>query len=634
MKKHKAVKVPVYYIIIAVIAIVCALVFLFIDWRISAAITAVVIFVTLAITLYKKRLEREFFKVIKWANETLQLDGETTLADFPLPLLVCNDEGTIGWFNEVFRTNVLADNADINNNVSSVLMGKSINEIKALGSLLIEYEGKYYNVYLLKDVKDESDRNILLFVDITEQKMLELESEMSAPCVMFIEIDNFDEVYKDFKDSDKNAIMGGIDKIVENWMSKFPVLMNKLEDDSFIVVAQERYIMEMIENKFSILDKVRAYTYSDKKGVTLSIGVGRGGDLNEVKFLAKQGLDMALSRGGDQVAVNTNGQFEFYGGVSMGFERNTKAKTRIVATAIAELIEGCSNVLVMGHSFSDLDAIGSAVGIWSAARIFDKEANIVVSREQTLAGALIDRLENENMSDVFIEPSEALEKLDRGTLLFVVDTHRPDFVESPELYKKAKLVVVIDHHRKSVDCIDDAVIFYHEPIASSASEMVTELLQYMTKRQIIQKPEAEALMSGIMLDTRNFTIRVGVRTFEAAAYLRDRGADTVSVKQLFSNSLENYQIRSAVISNADTYKDCAITTAFASSADIRIISSQAADELLNIRNIKASFVLYRNGNNVNISARSLGKINVQLIMEKLGGGGHQTMAAAQLKNIS
>lgn len=634
MKRHKALGVPLYFKISAAAAVLVSVAFIAINWRITLAITVISVFVASGISLYKKRLEKDFFKVINWANETLRLDGETTLADFPLPVAVCNADGKIGWFNDLFKKEVIGDNAGTDNDISQFIMGKSIRELNELSPMQAEYGNKCYTVYLVKDKNDLADKYILLFADTTELKLLELESELSAPCVMFIEIDSLDEVYKDFKDSDKSAVIGGIDKIIENWMSDYSVIMNKLSDNGFIVITQERCVMEMIEKKFSVLDKVRAYTYSDTSGVTLSIGVGRGGDFSELKTLAGQALDMALSRGGDQAAINTNGQFEFYGGVSMGVERSTKVKTRVVAAAIAELIETSDNVLIMGHSFSDLDAVGASVGLWKAASSMGKRANIVVSRQQTLAGALIDKLESESMQNAFIEPDEALSRLGKNTLLFIVDTHRPDFVESPEIYTKAELVVVIDHHRKCVDCIDNAVIFYHEPVASSASEMVTELLQYMSKKPIIHKAEAEALMAGIMLDTRSFILRVGARTFEASAYLRNRGADTVAVKQLFSNSLESYQIRSSVISNADTYKDCAIAAAFADSADLRIISAQAADELLNIKNIKASFVLFKTGGVVNISARSLGKMNVQLIMEKLGGGGHQTMAAAQLKDIS
>ena len=288
----------------------------------------------------------------------------------------------------------------------------------------------------------------------------------------------------------------------------------------------------------------------------------------------------------------------------------------------------------MGHRFADLDALGAAVGVWSAARFFKKPAYIVMSRGKSLAKALVGQLDEGGMRDFIIEPGDALQLLGKRTLLVVVDTHRPDFVEYPPLLEKVKTVIVIDHHRKTVNFIDNAVIFYHEPTASSASEMVTELLPYMSNKPFIDKLQAEALLAGIMLDTRDFVLRTGVHTFEAAAYLRGRGADTVRVKQLFSNSMEDHQLRNAITSNFDTYRGCAIAIADIESEDVRIIASQAADEMLNISGIQSSYVLYRTEDIVNISARSMGAMNVQLIMEMLGGGGHQTMAAAQLSNIS
>ncbi len=288
--------------------------------------------------------------------------------------------------------------------------------------------------------------------------------------------------------------------------------------------------------------------------------------------------------------------------------------------------------MIMGHRFPDLDAMGAAVAMYSAAKSMDVQPFIVTDREKSLAGPLMDRMDEEGLK--ILSPSQALERISGETLLIIVDTHIPDFVEEPELYKKAKKVVVIDHHRKSVNFIEKAVIFFHDPSVSSASEMVTELLQYIGGEPVIGSFEADALLSGITLDTRNFVLRAGVRTFEAAAYLKSRGADTVRVKKLFSTTLRNYKQKNKIVSSSAEYKNCAIATADFDSKDIRIIASQAADELLNISQVDASFVIFGSGNTVNISARSLGLVNVQVIMEKLGGGGHQTMAAAQLRDVT
>lgn len=342
---------------------------------------------------------------------------------------------------------------------------------------------------------------------------------------------------------------------------------------------------------------------------------------------------MALGRGGDQVALrNENNEYEFFGGVSKGVEKRTKVRTRMVASAIAETISSSENVLVMGHRFADLDALGSAVGVAMIAKALNKDVKIVMSKETTLALPLLKYLSDNGMGDLVTEPSESAKYVGEKTLLVIVDTHRKSFSEYPELFDLVGSVIVIDHHRKTVDHINKAVIFYHEPYASSASEMVTELIEYMNFEIDVPKICAEALLSGITLDTKNFVMKAGVRTFEAAAYLRSLGADTVAVKQLFSNSMKTQKDKSEVVKNAAMYKSCAVGAVDFESDNIRIVASQAADELLNTDGVKASFVLFKTGDTINISARSYGEINVQLVMEALGGGGHQTMAAAQLQN--
>ncbi|MFR6184030.1 MAG: DHH family phosphoesterase, partial [Acutalibacteraceae bacterium] len=475
---------------------------------------------------------------------------------------------------------------------------------------------------------------VLYYIDDTQLKKQAEEYQSSRPAVLLVAMDSLDEIAHGLRDSEKAALTGGVEKIIETWSSQFDCVMRKYANSRYMMVVEERALQTMMQQRFNVLDSVRAYTYEGLTGVTLSIGVGRGDSLRECEDAARQALDMALGRGGDQAAVNTHGQFTFFGGVSQSVEKQTKVRTRIVASAIAELFEGSDTILIMGHRFADLDALGAAVGVWSAAHFFKKPAYIVMSRGKSLAKALVSQLDESGMRDFIMEPGDALQLLSKRTLLVVVDTHRPDFVEYPPLLEKVKTVIVIDHHRKTVNFIDNAVIFYHEPTASSASEMVTELLPYMSNKPFIDKLQAEALLAGIMLDTRDFVLRTGVHTFEAAAYLRGRGADTVRVKQLFSNSMEDHQLRNAITSNFDTYRGCAIAIADIESEDLRIIASQAADEMLNISGIQSSYVLYRTGDIVNISARSMGAMNVQLIMEMLGGGGHQTMAAAQLSNIS
>ena len=382
------------------------------------------------------------------------------------------------------------------------------------------------------------------------------------------------------------------------------------------------------------MDEIRKIQTDGNVPVTLSIGVGRGEPtLAQSEASARQALDMALGRGGDQAAIKNQSMYEFYGGVSKGVEKRTKVKTRIVANALSELIQNADRVLVMGHKFGDLDCVGAAVGLAYAIRTIGKQADVVIDRDKTLAKILVDMVTGEGCGNLFTDPTEALYSITEDTLLIVCDTHTVNLVESAEVYSRCKTVVVIDHHRKMVNHIDNAVIFYHEPYASSASEMVTELIQYMGDNCRINTVVAQALLSGIMLDTRNFVLRTGVRTFEAAAYLRRIGADTITVRKLFSSTMDSYQRRSRIVSAAQIYKKCAVAESDFYSDDMRIVAPQAADELLGIDGVDGSFVLYEKDGTISISARSMGAINVQIIMESLGGGGHQTMAATQIRGV-
>ena len=394
----------------------------------------------------------------------------------------------------------------------------------------------------------------------------------------------------------------------------------------------------MIADKFKILEEVRAIPVTGKTPITLSIGVGIGSvDLEESEQFARQALEMAQGRGGDQAAVKRDDGYEFFGGVSKGIEKHTKVKTRIVAAALTDIIESSSSVYIMGHRNGDMDSVGSGAGLCGAIRILrpDIPVNMVVDLERNLAKPIIGRL-NENLRDeepVFISPEDALGKMDANSLLIIVDTNNKDLLDSPEVYAAAKQIVVIDHHRQVVNYIDNAVIFHHEPYASSACEMTAELIQYFPGIDKLQSYYADVMLAGIMLDTKDFVMRTGVRTFEAAAFLRKLGADMVAVKNLFANTMACIQKRSKLIADAEIYKRCAIAVDDTADEYIRVASAQAADQMLEIVGVDASFVIFRIPTGVNISARSLGAMNVQIIMEKLGGGGHQTMAAAQLNDV-
>lgn len=637
MKKFRA-EVWIYILFCAVLVLFVIAAFAAGPWQLAVVELIVWIIVSVTALFLLKYLKKKSGNPARQLNNVLDLTQRDAVVHFPLPAVTADGEGNIIWDNELFRARVLGDQELQLNQIGSLIGDITLPELADIGSTPIAYGDRMYTVYVsMLEPGPVEQLYVLIFVDDTSLKKAAEEYEGMHPAVLYISADNLPEVTQRLRDSERAAVTGGVEKIIENWMSGFPSFMCRLGDARFVAVTEDRQLNRMIEDKFSVLAQMRRYSYESVKGITLSIGVGRGDNVQESGDKARQALDMALGRGGDQAAIKQRDVYEFFGGVSMGVETGTKVHTRITATAIEELIEGSENVLIMGHRFADLDALGAAIGMYSEALAQKKEAYIVMARDRTLTTPLIRRMDEQGKGGIIIEPEQAMEILTKKSLLIIVDTHRPDFVEAPELYRAAKAVIVIDHHRKVVDHIDDALIFFHEPGASSSSEMVTELLQYMGQRgnkPVVGKFEAEALLAGIMLDTRNFIMRTGVRTFEAAAYLKSCGADIISVKQLFTDDIEDYKMRNTIVSGADVYRECAIAIADVVDNDIRVISSQAADELLDITGVKASFVLYAADGLVNISARSMGKINVQLIMESLGGGGHQTMAAAQIEDIS
>lgn len=560
--------------------------------------------------------------------------GSDALNSFVLPLVIFRDDGDILWYNEIFRTQILLGEERFENNVSAFLSDATRSTLDITNKADIAIDGRLYTVYQSSYLTEGGDTcRALYFVDDTTLKTAAAEYAQTRPAIMLIRIDSLDELASNLAESEQAAIRSAIEREIETWATQTSGLTRKLSNADYLLVVEERNLETIIQNRFDLLEKVRSLTLHDRRGATLSIGVGRGGaTLQECQQMARQALDMALGRGGDQAAIKGNSGFEFYGGATQsGIEKRTKVRTRVIASALRELIDGSDNVLIMGHRFSDLDCLGASFGLWRAVTSIERGCRIVMNREQTLAHPLLRAMQEQGLDEQIIGEQEALAMCTHKTLLIVVDTHRPDFVDFPALLQHCQTVVVIDHHRKMVDYIENAVIFYHEPYASSACEMVSELLQYFGER-LIGRSEANALMAGIALDTRNFVLRTGVRTFEASAYLRSRGADPVEVKRMFSDSIDVYKERSAIVSAAELYGDCAIAADDRPNVS-RIAGAQAADELLSIDGVDASFVLFLTGSTVNISARSLGAINVQLIMESLGGGGHFTMAAAQLEGV-
>lgn len=585
--------------------------------------------------------QRNLHRFVTEMESQLNVTERDSLYKFPAPAVIIDSEGIIVWYNIAFGENVYSGDAfgvDIR-----TIIDIDLEKVMADKDTTIDFEASHFRISAVTTDKTDSESKLisaltlLYFEDISDLINLQAEMNNLRPSVMIISIDNFEELLSDEKESEKSNILIQIEKLLETYLEEKHGILRKLAPDRFFAVAEDRYIAAMINDKFKILEEVRAIPVSGKTPITLSIGVGVGLiDLEESEQFARQALEMAQGRGGDQAAVKRDDGYEFFGGVSKGIEKHTKVKTRIVAAALTDMIDAASSVFIMGHRNGDMDSIGSGAGLCGAIRILkpDIPANMVVG--SNLAKSVIDRLE-ENLTDedpVFISPEEALGRMDENSLLIIVDTNNKDILDSNEVYAAAKQIVVIDHHRQVVNYIDNAVIFHHEPYASSASEMTAELIQYFPGIDKLQSYYADAMLAGIMLDTKDFVMRTGVRTFEAAAFLRKLGADMVAVKGLFANSMACIRKRAKLISESEIYNRCAIASDDTADEFIRVASAQAADQMLEIVGVDASFVIFRTPNGVNISARSLGAMNVQIIMEKLGGGGHQTMAAAQFPDLS
>ena len=564
----------------------------------------------------------------------LDPDRRASLESFPMPLLLVDANGEILFSNQHFIQQIADGEVPVAGTAITALCPELSTDMLSNRTALDVRIGNYKLSAFISVANDkDKQRYVVYFVDNTDLKNTEEEYKATRPVVMHICIDNLEESTAHLRAGDRARISGQIETMLEDWVTAGGGVLQKYGNERFVVVTEMRHLDVMTEDRFSVLDRVRNAFPEVENNITLSVGIGEGKTIHTCRQMARQALDMALSRGGDQVAIKTLNGYDFYGGKSRGVERRTKVRTRIIAESLRELILESDRVLLVGHRYSDLDCLGSGAALAMAARRMNIPAQVVVQRKATMAGRLVDRYEQLGVTDLFIEPDTAKALVTKKTLLVIVDTHSSAILDAPELYDLAERVTVIDHHRRMVDYIKDTVLTYHEPSSSSACELVAELLPYLSDEKI-GRNEAEALLAGIVLDTRNFVLRTGVRTFEAAAYLRSLGADTVTVKKLFSESLGLYRYKSDLVSQAQVYRETAIAVTDVDYTDHRTAAAQAADDLLSVQGVHASFVVTPMGNQINISARSFGDCNVQLIMESLGGGGHLTMAATQLSGRS
>ena len=473
------------------------------------------------------------------------------------------------------------------------------------------------------------------WMDVTDTEEMRRTLELTRPVVAILMVDNYEDLMKATPEGKRSAVRAMLEEKLSQWSAGSEGMMLRYDRDRYLFVFEEKSFSDFAAKRFDVLDAVREVVAGEGVAATLSIGVGRDADSFEALFKnASVALEMALSRGGDQAVVKDRYNFSFYGGKAKEAERRTKVKSRVMAGALQELMTQSSNVLIMGHKNADIDAVGAAVGVMCLCRKFECPAKIVIDLQHNASKALLQKLQAvPQYQNCFIAPEDALVELDEDSLLVVVDTNRPDQVESKELLSSAGRVAVIDHHRRAADYIEGALLNFHEPYASSASELVTELVQYLTDREDVLPVETLSLLAGIVLDTKNFSVRTGARTFEAAAWLRKSGADTVAVKLLFQNDLHATLDRYQIIQHAELYRGNIALCCLDYTSD-RIIAAQAADELLNISGIEASFVFYPDGDRVICSARSIGEANVQMILEPLGGGGNQATAGAQISGMT
>jgi c-di-AMP phosphodiesterase-like protein len=579
------------------------------------------------------RQKKETEEYITTLSYRVKKVGEEALMEMPIGIMLINDDYYIEWTNPFLASCFTED----------TLVGRSLYDVSPSIIPLIKQEVETEIITLHERkfrVIHKVEERLLYFFDVTEQTEIEKLYEDERTAIAIIFLDNYDDLTQGMDDQARSSINNSVTAILNKWATDNGVLLKRISSDRFIAIFNEHILQSLEKGKFTILDDVRELTTKQNVPLTLSIGVGAGvSSLPELGNIAQSSLDLALGRGGDQVAIKQpNGKVKFYGGKTNPVEKRTRVRARVISHALKELVLESDKVIIMGHKNPDMDAIGAAIGIHKVAQMNQKEAYIVINFQEidTAVRRLMEEIKKqESLFTKFITPDQALEIATGDTLLVVVDTHKPSLVIEEHLLNKIEDVVVIDHHRRGEEFIENPLLVYMEPYASSTAELVTELLEYQPKSVKIEMLEATALLAGIIVDTKSFTLRTGARTFDAASYLRGQGADTVLVQKFLKEDIENYVKRAKIIENVQFYKEgIAIAIAKEEEAVDGVLIAQTADTLLTMDGIIASFVIAPRGETmIGISARSLGEINVQIIMESLHGGGHLTNAATQLSNM-
>lgn len=602
-------------------------------------------------TYYANRKRKsEISETLQDLTLTVDSAAKTSLINSPFPLIIMETDGNIIWKSSKFNSEFM--DVDINSYMNDLSIelrsdiesredkkNRDIVRQITIGNRIYKIIGRYVDFKNKdRDKKGKKEYMIILhFIDDTENIKLQKEYKDSKSCVGIIMVDNYEETIRGLDASEKPIVTAEIDKKMYDWASLTNGVLIKSDRDRYVYLFEQRYLETLKEDKFSILDKIKEIDTKEKVQFTLSIAVSNEGLTDKQKYESAQGaMDVVLGRGGDQAVIRENEIYKFFGGRAEEVEKRTKVKARVVAHALENLIKESKKVMIMGHNNPDMDSIGSCMGIYRLAKTLDTNAYIVSSEDVPALKAFNRELDKDSeYEDVIINKEVAMENVDEDTLLVVVDTHKVNYVDAPELLKEVKKIVIVDHHRRSADYIENATLMFQEVYASSAAELVTELLQYAETKINLKTIEAESLYAGIMMDTKNFTFKTGVRTFEAAAYLRRCGVDIIRVKKWFQSDLKSFNTIADIVKRADIVNTTiAISIYDKTSKEASLICAKAADELLTISDITASFVLGNTGEKICISGRSIGDINVQVILEKLGGGGHITLAGAQVEGMT
>ena len=614
-----------------------------VNWQLALAEGTLTVLLYFYFRQSNQKRRQGVLQYIDSVTGSVDTASKSTLINSPLPTLVFRpDTGEIIWSNESFL-----QLAGVREHLFEMRLSEAVPDFQVQWLLSgkqesperVELNNHRFRVYgsLVRSRNRTGVQSLVAttyWVETTEADHLREVYEASRPVAAILMLDNYEDLMKACEDTQRSAVLAQIDEKLQIWANAGQGILLKTDRNHYLFLFEEQYFQHFVDEKFSILDTVRAIRVAENIHPTLSIGICKDSpSIPELYKNAKLSLEMALSRGGDQAVVRNQVDFAFYGGRTKATEKRTKVKSRVMANAFRELIADAGEVYIMGHSFADMDAVGAAAGICCAARKRGKQARIVIDREHTAAETLIARLDAlPEYSGVFLTPAEAFLQMRADTLLVVVDTNRPDMVENPQLLESCNRVAVIDHHRRAATYIENAAFNFHEPYASSASELVTELLQYLVEPTDLLREEAGALLAGIVLDTKHFTQRTGGRTFEAAAFLRRSGADTAEVQRLFQGDLKDMVTKYDIIRRAEMYRSNIAVSVVEESGVDRVAAAQAADDLLTLKGVQASFVIYAAEGAVLMSARSLGEINVQVILEALGGGGNSTTAGARIED--